>query len=201
MALGFLVAYSGTGVMLLLLFLPLAGLRERRAGLSALFVVICMLGFFAIGIIDLSVFTSRVGEFEDTHQSSGFVRFVAPFWLTAKHFHTGSFGAWLVGSGPGTVKAFGDLWYSTAIVNWFKVIYEYGIIGSFAFVCFLACCFRRSRCPGLVTAALVFAWVFLQGSMTIAIALCTLNGPEPRRGRTDEASRYGPSLVAGPAAG
>ena len=63
MVLGLLVAYSGTGLVTLLLFLPLAGLRHGRAGLSALLVVMFMLGLFATGIIDLSVFLGRVGEF------------------------------------------------------------------------------------------------------------------------------------------
>ena len=86
-----------------------------------------------------------------------------------------------------------------AEVNWFKLFYEYGIIGSFIFFCFLASCLRRSRCPGLVIAALIFDYLFEQGTSALAIPLCTLNGPEPRRGRIDEASRYGPSLVAGSA--
>jgi hypothetical protein len=200
MAAGFLVAYSGTGLLLLLIFLPLAALRNGRAGLSALFVVMFILGLFATGVIHLDVFTSRVSEFQDT-QSSGFVRFVAPFWLAAKRFDTGSLGALLVGSGPGTVRSYGDLWYSHAEVNWFKLFYEYGIIGSFLFCCFLASCFRRSRCSGIVIAALIFNYLFEQGVIAVAIPLCTLNGPEPRRGRVDEASRYAPSLVAGSASG
>ena len=110
MALGFLVAYSGTGLMLLLIFLPLAALRHGRAGLSALLVVMFVLGLVATGIIDLSAFTSRVGEFEE-RESSGFARFVAPFWLAAKHFDTASLQALLVGTGPGTVKNFSELWY------------------------------------------------------------------------------------------
>lgn len=200
MALGFLVAYSGTGLMLLLIFLPLAGLRHGRAGLSALFVVMVILGLFATGIIDLSQFTSRVDEFNSNSvNSSGFVRFVAPFWLTAKVFDTASLEALLVGSGPGTVNAFGDLWYAHAIVNWFKLFYEYGIIGSFLFCCFLASCFRRSRCPGLVVAAIIFCHLFEQGTLSLAIPLCTLNGPEPRRGRVDAAGQYEPSVVAGSA--
>jgi hypothetical protein len=198
MAAGFLVAYSGTGLLLLLLFLPLAGLRHGRAGLSALFVILFMFGMFATGIIDLSVFTSRVSEYQET-QSSAFVRFVAPFWLAAKHFDTGSLGALLVGSGPGTVNDFGDLWYAHAVVNWFKLFYEYGIIGSFMFCCFLASCFRRSRCPGLVIAALIFNYLFEQGTFAVAIALCTLNGPERRR--IDEGSRYGTLLFAKSAGG
>lgn len=195
MALGFLVAYSGTGLLLLLIFLPLAALRHGRAGLSALLIAIFVAGLVATGIIDLSAFSSRVGEFQETH-SSGFVRFVAPFWLAAKHFDTGSLEALLIGSGPGTVKTYGDLWYSTAEVNWFKLFYEYGIIGSFLFCCFLASCFRRSRCSGLVIAVLILNYLFENGVIAVAIPLCTLNGPEPRRGRIDEASRYGPSLLA-----
>jgi hypothetical protein len=196
MALGFLVAYSGTGLMLLLIFLPLAGLRHSRAGLSALLVVMFLLGLLATGIADLSAFTSRIGEFEDPH-SSGFERFVSPLWNTAKHFNTASLGALLVGSGPGTVKYFHDNWYETAVVIWFKMFYEYGIIGLSISCCFLASCFRRSRCPGLVIAAIIFAYVVEEGIIGTAIALCTLNGPEPRRRRIEEASRYGPALVAG----
>jgi hypothetical protein len=195
LALGFLVAYSGTGLMLLLIFLPLAGLRHGRAGLSALFVVMFMLGLIATGIIDLSAFTDRVGEFQDT-RSSGFGRFVSPLLLAAKTFDIASLQALLIGSGPGTAKTFVDNWYGGGqLVSWFKLFCEYGIIGSFVFVCFWASCLRRSRCPGLVVAAMVFAWVFLQGNTLITIVLCTLSGPERRR-RIDEASRYGPSVGA-----
>ena len=200
MALGFLVAYSGTGLLLLLIFLPLAGLRHGRAGLSALFVIMFVVGLFATGIFDLSAFTSRVSEFQETH-SSGFVRFVAPFWLAAKQFDTASLQALLVGSGPGTIKTVHELWYGTAEINWFKIFYEYGIFGSFTFGLLLASCFRRSRCPGIVIAALILGYLFEQGVLAVAIPLCTLNGPEPRRLRIDEASRYGPPLFAKSAGG
>jgi hypothetical protein len=199
MALGFLLAYSGTGLMLLLLFLPLAGLRHGRAGLSALLIVMFAFGLFATGIVDLSAFSSRVDEVEPG--SSGFERFIAPLWLTAKQFDTGSLQALLVGSGPGMVKTVADTWYGGSLAIWFKLFYEYGIIGSFIFCCFLASCFRRSRCPGIVIVAVVFAHFVLAGTMTIAIALCTLNGPEPRRARIDQASRYGRPRVPEPVSG
>jgi hypothetical protein len=199
LAFGFLVAYSGTGLVLLLLFLPLAALRHPKAGLSALLVAMFALGLFATEIMDLSAFTSRVGEFEDT-RTSGFGRFVAPFWLAAKTFDTESWQALLLGSGPGTAR-FSYTWYGGSSVTWFKIFREYGMIGSFIFVCFLAFCLRRSRCPGLVVAAIIFAYVFLQGMMTITIALCTLSGPEPRRRHIDGSSQYQPSFVAGSTAG
>ena len=201
MALGFLVAYSGTGSLLLMIFLPLAGLRHGKAGLSALLVVMSILGLIATGIIDLSAFTNRIGEFEE-RGSSAFIRFVSPFLLAGKHFDTASLQALLIGSGPGTAKTFDEAWNGGGQqVGWFKLFYEYGIIGTFVFVCFSAACLRRSRCPGIVIAAMIFGFLFLQMLITITIALCTLSGPEPRRRRIDEASRYRPSLVAGSTAG
>jgi hypothetical protein len=200
MALGFLAAYSGTGLLLLLIFLPLAGLRHGRAAFSALLVAIFVVGLVATGIIHLYAFTSRVGEFEDTG-SSGFLRFVAPFWSAAKNFDTASLQALLLGNGPGTVKTFSDLWYATGEVNWLKHFYEYGIIGSFIFCCFLASCLRKSRCRGLVIVVLLFNYLFEQGTFSLAIVLCTLHGPDPRRRHVDEASRYGPPLVARSPAG
>jgi hypothetical protein len=107
----------------------------------------------------------------------------------------------LVGSGPGMAKTFQDTRHGGGeLANWFKLFYEYGIIGYFIFICFLASCLRRSRCPGVVIAAIIFAFLFLQGIMTIIIPLCTLNGPEHRRRRIDEGSRYEPPLVTGSAA-
>ena len=200
MSLGFLMAYSGSGLLTLLVFLPLACLRHGRAGLSALLVVMFAFGLFATGIIDLSAFTSRVGEFTDI-RGSGFFRYVSPFWLAAKFFDTASLQALLAGNGPGTATNFHDVWYIGTAGAGLKILYEYGIIGSFIFVCFLASCLRRSRCSRLVLAAVIFTYVFhmgpLNGSfLTIMVVLCTLHGPESRLGRIDEVWRYGPSLVA-----
>jgi hypothetical protein len=208
LALGSLLSYSGTGLMILLVFLPLAGLAHNKAGLSALLVVIFAIGLVATGIVDLSAFLSRVGEFEDT-RASGFQRFVSPFWLAADHFDTASLPVLLLGSGPGTIKDFAArVWYGAGGAGtWIKLLFEYGLIGSFVFVCFLTFCFRRSRCPGLLLAAIVFYYIFLGGLflstpfLIIMMVLCTLSGPEPRRSRIDGTSRSRPSLVAGPAAG
>ena len=180
MVLGFLLAYSGTGLLTLLLFLPLAGLRHGRVALSALLVVMFALGLFVTGIIDLSVFVSRSGEFEEGG-SSGFARFVAPISLAAELFDTGSLQAFVVGTGPGT---------GSSIHTWLRPFYEYGLIGSCVVVCFWASCLRGSRCPGPVLAALSFTYLFETGFLdasilTIIMVLCTLHGPERRRGRAD----------------
>jgi hypothetical protein len=203
MVLGFLMAYSGSGLMILLLFLPLAGLRHSRAGLAVVLVVMFALGLFATGIVDLSAFISRAGEFEQT-RASGFQRYVAPFWLAAEHFDTASLQALLIGSGPGTALDFGfgsHAWWG-GMSGWLKELYEYGLIGSFIFVCFLASCLRRSGCPGVVLVGLIFTDLFDVGFLTtwfltILIVLCTLHAPEARRGRVDRAASTQPILASG----
>ena len=184
MVLGFLLAYSGAGMMTLLVLLPLASLREGKVAQSVLLAGIFALGLFATGIIDFSVFHSRSAEFEQVG-SSGFGRFIGPYWSVTKFFDTAPLQAILVGYGPGAKSQLGDDWF---VVGWFRQFYEYGLIGSFIFICFLSSCLRRSRCPRLVLAGAVFTYFLIADSLstwvsTIVIVLCTLHGPEPRRGR------------------
>jgi hypothetical protein len=200
---GLLLAYSGTGLLLVLAFVPLAAIGHGRAQLPALLVSLLAVGLFATGIIDLSAFLSRVGEFEDT-QASGFQRFVSPFWMVAEHFDTASLPVLLRGNGPGTMDGFAPRAFYVAFGGtWFKLLYEYGLIGSLVFVCFLASCFRRSRCSKVVIAALICYYLFLGGLLLstpfliMTAVLCTLSGPESLRSRIDETSTYRPSLTAG----
>jgi hypothetical protein len=186
-ALGLLLAYSGTGLMIVLLFLPLAGVR-RKAGLPALLLLIFALGLFATGIIDLSIFLSRTSEFEDT-QASGFQRFISPFWLAAEHFYTASLPGLLIGSGPGTTDEFVGAHYKYVgfAGTWFKLFYEYGLIGSFVFSCFFISCFGNTICPRVLIAAIIFYFLFLGGLLLstpfliMTIVLCTLHGAASQR--------------------
>lgn len=205
MALGFLMSYSGTGSLFLIVFLPLAALRKGNAALSALLLGIFALGLFTTGVVDPAAFTSRASEFE-TPGTSGYARFVSPFLLAAKQFETGSLRELLFGSGPGTISAFSsawvNIWYSGGFAaTWIKYLYEYGVIGSFVFCCFLASCLRKSRCPGLVTVAIILTWVFIQGSTTILIPLCTLNVLDRRRRAIDTAVPPSPVQAAGSVSG
>lgn len=199
MALGFLVAYSGTGLMLLG-FLPLAGLRHSRAGLSALLIIMFALALFATGVIDPSAFLQRTGEFEDP-DASAFGRFVAPVLLTIRQFDTGSVFSLLVGNGPGTAKLLNaSTFYYAYTPTWFKLFVEYGIIGSFIFVCFLASCLRRSKCPTLVLAAMIVNYIFnvdflTTSFLTLIIVLCTLNSAEAREVSGDGARGYRPRVA------
>jgi hypothetical protein len=208
LTLGFLLAYSGTGVTILLVSLPLAFLADRKAQPPLMLVGLLAFGLLAAGVIDLSAFTSRIGEFEDTH-SSGFERFVGSFWMAAEYFPAASLLQLLLGNGPG--EGFhpdrGGLIYSGGGATWFNWIYLYGLIGAFLFTCFMASCFQRSPCPKPLIVALIYHYLVTGGAVAgtvvqiIMVVLCTLNGPEPRRGRIDEPGRYRSSLVPGSVAG
>jgi hypothetical protein len=208
--LGLLLAYSGTGISILLVSLPLAVLVNRRAQLPVLLISLFAFGLFATGITHLSAFASRVGEFEDT-RASGFARFVSPLWMAADYFHTASPPELLLGKGPGygAIGAkFGAVFYGTSSNTWFKLFLEYGLVGAFVFTIFLGSCFRRTRCPTPLIAGLIYHYLFTQNNLVtsslliIMVVLCTLNGPEPRRGRIAETEYPSPSsLVAGSTAG
>jgi hypothetical protein len=204
---GLLVAYTGTGITILLVGLPLAFLMNRKVQLPILLIGLFACVLLTMGIIHLSVFTSRLDEFTQT-QSSGFVRFVSPYWMAADYFPTASIAQLLSGNGPhfGFVPKSGDLIYHASGDAWFNLIYWYGLIGAFVFTCFSVCCFRRSRCPKPLLAALIY-WQWMISNvlgvftLVIMVVLCTLNGPEPRRRRVDEAGQHQLALTAGSAAG
>lgn len=191
LTLGLLLAYSGTGILILFVSLPLAVLVNRRTQLPVLLVSIFAIGLLAIGIIHLSVFTSRVDEFQNT-DASGFIRFVSPFWMAADYLHRTSLGELLSGKGPGYGDLHGVLFYTASSDTWFKLFLEYGLFGAFIFMLFLGSCFRRSRCPTPLMVGLLYNYLFSGNSLLdptfliIMVVLCTLHGPESRRGHINE---------------
>src|SRR6516162_830263 len=198
-AIGLLLSYSGTGLLLFFGFVPLAAIRYKQARLPVLLAIAVVVGLVVTGAIDLTAFTSRIAEFNDT-QASGFERFVSPFWLADEFFATAPLRVLLLGSGPGTMDAFARAhWYGGFAGTWIKLIYEYGLIGAFIFICFLVSCLRKSRCPGLLLAAILFAYVFLGGllldvsAVAMIVVFCTLNGPGSLLDCIKTADQYRPS--------
>ena len=200
LTLGFLLAYSGTGTSMLLLGLPLAALVNPKAQPPAIIATLFALVLLATGFIDLSMFTARLGEFQDPH-ASGFMRFTSSFWQAVDYFKTASLQELFFGKGPG-YGAIRDTFYASSSSGWFKLFLEYGALGTFVLPCFFAYCLRRSRCPKPFLAVLIYYyWVLgnIVGASAVAMiaVFCTLNGPEPRRVRRNETDRYPSSLVTG----
>jgi hypothetical protein len=204
LAFGYLLSYSGSGLMMLVVFLPLASLVRGRAMQYALLLPIFVFGLAITGIVDLSVFVGRMGEFEDT-RASGHGRYIGPFWLLGDYLHLASPRELLIGNGPGTTGAFtGQFRFSYTggmTATWIKLLYEYGLIGSFIFILFLAGCCRRTPCPKIIVAAVFFSYVFIGGNLintpfqAIMIVLLTLSGPKSRRGHVNATNQYRPSFV------
>jgi hypothetical protein len=181
LVLGLLLSYSGTGIIILLITLPFTGLVHARAQLPALLVAFFALALVGTGIIDASVFSSRIGEFEDVN-ASGFQRFISSFWIAAEHFDTASLQALIRGNGPATMKEFVHVANYNSLSNtWLKLLYEYGLIGALIFTGFLASCFRASWCPKPVMVALIYSYLFGADNLintyflTIMVVICTLS--------------------------
>jgi hypothetical protein len=127
--------------------------------------------------------------------------------MAADYFHTASLPELLRGNGPGGQGFVASPFYHASGSSWFNVIYYYGLIGAFLFTCFFASCFRRSRCPKPLLAAFIYNYLVTNSNLIgtsnliMMVVLCTLNGPEPRRGRIDEPSQYPSPFVTGSAAG
>ena len=206
LTLGFLLAYSGTGITILLVSLPLAFLANRKAQPALMLVVLFAFGLLAAGVINLSTFTTRIGEFQE-NGSSGFVRFTSSFLIAADYFPTASPLQLLLGNGPGEGAPALERNLIGSASTWLNWPYLYGFIGAFLFTCFMASCFKRSRCPKPLIVALIYNYLFTGGAVAstvvqiIMVVLCTLNGPEPRRGRIDEPGQHRSSLVPGSVVG
>jgi hypothetical protein len=161
LGLGLLVSYSGTGLLTLLLgaMFPLR-LRTvvRALGLAAVGVLV----FFVLGdLLNLSATLDRFGEFS-TPGSSASDRFVAPIELLQEQIGDGSdIVHVLLGNGPGSVtRAVRS--YTFFDPTWARLFFEYGLLGSIAFLWFFIQTINQFSSPSEIRAGLFFCW-FLMG--------------------------------------
>ena len=197
--LALLLAYSGTGISVLIVALPLAVSIHRRAQKATLLIGLFAFGAVATGMIDISVLTSRTSEFEDTN-TSGFVRFISPLWMVSDLLGRASTLEIFFGKGPGSPYGEGAFYMASAN-TWVKVLFEYGLVGLLVFACFLGSSFRKTRCSTPVIVGVIYLYLFTQNNLltpsvvVIMVVLCTLSGPELRRARVHDTREYRPSLV------
>ncbi len=174
-----LFSYSGTGLILLALFLPLILIINKKIYYGiGLLLFILLLPIFD-GVINLDIFIDRAAEFE-TSKSSGFERFIGPFFLI-KEFLLDSFSSFLIGIGPGSIseyRFFANL--SSHDPSWAKLFFEYGFIGLCVFyVFFLYAMFSQSHSK-ILSAAILVKFLILggylldQGSTIFLVALISL---------------------------
>jgi len=163
-ALGLLLTYSGTGILVLLIgtSYPLGKKTVLRLGTVALVggLVFLLLGDY----LNLSFTLGRLGEFSsDSSRSSGYIRYIAPGRLLSELFFSEPWSAW-VGHGPGTIfRTIRE--YEFHDPTWAKLLFEYGALGFILFVALFAVTLRRPAIPMQIRAALFWAWLITGGHL------------------------------------
>ena len=160
--LALIVSYSGTGLLVLAVCLPLCLVAQRRWGLLVLgllllaVVIAVQLGFHSSRLL------ARVGEL-DSDQSSGYMRFVGGFGIFDKFLFQDPWHA-LFGYGAGSYISYTSRvhYYAAAEMALFKMVFEFGLVGAAAYFGFLFSCLYYSSAPRLLTLAVALTY-FLNG--------------------------------------
>jgi hypothetical protein len=160
-----IVSYSGTGIILLALFLPGVLLkRGNTALLGAGFVLVLILGMVG-GALDLDMLTNRIGEFSST-ESSGFARFISPYYLI-RDFLVDTPSDLIFGLGPGAIERIETEASSRAYLahdpSWIKLILEYGLISAMVFLAFISTALFQGSRNRTLSWAVMFLYLFLGG--------------------------------------
>lgn len=185
---GMLLSFSGTGfIILLIAAIPIL---FKLKPLQVIFLVILM----AIPVYFLfdkglgNIFIQRLNEF-NTPNTSGHVRFIAP-WLAYKEFITfEDTETILFGTGSGTIEKYKGSEFTFNEMNpgglaaahplaYVKLLIEYGIIGGLFFTIFIIYTFFSITQNKLLTVCLFINYSFLTGSLlqTTTIFICFILG-------------------------
>ncbi len=173
LALGLVLSYSGSGLLVLgvgLLFpLGRSSLLRLGAALALLALVFVVFG----DVLNLSYIVARLGEF-NSERSSAHCRFIAPAVATLQGLDANPWTA-LLGHGPGTLEKM----HSTCETTFAKVPFEYGLLGALALGLLVLGVLRRSALPVGIRAALLAAWLtqpFLLGPEWVLLTymLCAM---------------------------
>ncbi len=150
--LAMVASYSGTGILVLAVCLPLCLVAQRRWGLM----LACFIGVVAIIVVHEYVYPvrllSRLAEFSSTH-SSGYSRFVGGFFLFDQFLWHDPWRA-LFGYGAGAFTSYATrVHYGADEIALFKIVLEFGLVGAMAYFGFLFCCLFYSPAPRILTLA------------------------------------------------
>ena len=162
--LGLLLSYSGTGLAVCAIFVPLLLIRRGHgplvlAGIGAALVLIV----FA-DLIHLTSLFDRLGEF-NSERSSAFARFLSPLYLF-RDFVFPHAQTTLFGMGPGAIEPyFHAEEYTVHDPTWGKLFFEYGVVGTIPFTIFVCRCMFTGARSFSLSAAVFFIYLVLGGNL------------------------------------
>lgn len=157
-----IASYSGTGLILLAICMPVLIVARRRWNLVLAAAITLLLLFLAAPYLHLDHLIARIGEF-GSERSSAYERFVGGFRIFEE-----SVGAdparMLFGYGAGSYRDLvHGLNHPAAEMALFKIVVEYGLIGTLLYFGFMLFCIFGARGPFVLRLALVIS-LFLNGA-------------------------------------
>jgi hypothetical protein len=187
---GMVCSYSGTGLTMLALFLPLYFLRHGHPRLFFFAGLVSLVLIFFGDALSLDAFTRRLSEFSDV-DSSGWARFLSMFRVLQRVVFANDL-TFFFGRGPGTVQEQFHLFSFAAFdPTWGKVIYEYGLLGSLVYFRFLYLALCKG--PKGLRFAVGYTYLFLGGYllnpsvlMQVAALVVWLGRPSAATDRSGE---------------
>lgn len=179
------VAYSGTGLMILAVSLPLLVLVHRRWDLVLKGLLLLLILVLLAEPLNLQVILNRVNEFGSSG-SSGYERFVGWQNLFADRLWNDPWRA-LFGYGAGSYfdAAQG---YRAGEMAHAKIMFEFGVIGALLYFGFIFYCVFSSQAPLMLRVAVIVAY-FMNGAYSptvtgIVVSMLLWPAASPRCGTT-----------------
>jgi hypothetical protein len=143
---GFYVAYSGTGMIMVAVTVPVLLIANRRFDLLFGGIVAAVAVILFADTLGLSIFTKRLGEFSSTN-SSGYMRYVGGIHLFDQYLW-GTPRRWLFGLGAGMMfRTTPWAMFSVSGTGWVKMMLEFGLVGFISYFGFLFYCTFRAKQP------------------------------------------------------
>lgn len=166
------MTFSGTGILLLLAFMPYLIVLRRAVGLMVLVFSFACVAIAFGDLWHIDAILARMTEF-NSEGSSGFARFVAPMDLLAEQAVADPI-AFLFGSGPGSISALiRSSSHEVHDPTWAKLVIEYGVFGSCIFLTFVFVSVF-GRCHSRLMSAMLMFGYFLFGGMLLSLPWSTM---------------------------
>jgi len=178
---------SGTGLVLLAVCIPVLIIARHRWNLIVAIAIALPLLFLASPYLHLDQLIARIGEF-GSERSSAYERFVGGFRIFDASVGTDPMRL-LFGYGAGTYRDIvHGLNHPAAEMALFKIVVEYGLIGTLLYFSFVLFCIFSARGPFVLRLALAVS-LFLNGAYNTfvhSLALALLVWPTSLAGRSSE---------------
>lgn len=157
-----IVSYSGTGLVLLAVCMPVLIVVRRRWNLVLAAAIVLLLLFLAAPYLHIEHLIARIGEF-GSERSSAYERFVGGFRIFEESVGTDP-ARMLFGYGAGSYRDLvHGLNHPAAEMALFKIVVEYGLIGTLLYFGFVLFCIFGARGSFVLRLALVVS-LFLNGA-------------------------------------